>query len=171
MNSFLHWIVYVLWPLYFQIWKRIVSAETIWGNTETFIPVVVGISREFGLLKVKSCWLYHENLLFQNFNDMYTQVFTYFFSASVQALRGRDLKNVCKRYFTPLCSAICRNTLLLMTADFFFMIWWIVLLLSNIPQIQILKSTYSHEKNESYVWSKSQRDIAIFPNYTISDSN
>ena len=38
LNSFLSWIVsaplaYVLWPLHFQIQKRIVSAETIWGNT------------------------------------------------------------------------------------------------------------------------------------------
>ena len=87
-----------------------------------------------------------------------------------------DLKNVCKKkYFTPFYSAICRNTLLLMTADFFFMIWWIVLLLTNIPQIQIFKSTYSPEKNESCMVKKSESqlgNIAYFlTTYTILDSN
>ena len=34
--------------------------------------------------------LYHENLLLQKFNDKYTQVLTYFFSASdiMEAVRG-----------------------------------------------------------------------------------
>ena len=84
------------------------------------------------------------------------------------------LRMFIKKKFHPiiwLCSAICRNTLLLMTADFFFMIWWIVLLLTNIPQIQIVKSTYSHEKNESYMVREIVRKYCIFPNNTILDSN
>ena len=43
------------------------------------------------MLKLKTCSLYHENLLLQKVNDMITQVLTYFFSASVimEAVRGR----------------------------------------------------------------------------------
>ena len=40
----------------------------------TTIPVVVGVSGKSVLLKLKTCSLYHENLLLQKFNDMYTQV-------------------------------------------------------------------------------------------------
>ena len=31
----------------------------------------------FGLLKLKTCSLYHENLILQKFNDMYNQVLWY----------------------------------------------------------------------------------------------
>ena len=57
----------------------------------TTIPVVVGVSGKSGLLKLKTCSLYQENLLLQKFNDMYTQVLKYFFSASdiMEAVRGR----------------------------------------------------------------------------------
>ena len=50
----------------------------------TTIPVEPNIQTESGLLKLKTCSLYHENFLLQKFNDMYlyTQVLTYFFSAS-----------------------------------------------------------------------------------------
>ena len=43
------------------------------------------------LLKLKICQLYHEKLLLQKVNGMYTQVLTYFFSASyiMEAVRGR----------------------------------------------------------------------------------
>ena len=40
------------------------------------------VSTEFELLKLKTCSLYHENLLLQKFNDIITQVLKYFFSAS-----------------------------------------------------------------------------------------
>ena len=55
------------------------------------IPAEPKILGEFGLLKLKTCWLYNENFLLQKFNDMYTQVLTYFFSASdiMEAARGR----------------------------------------------------------------------------------
>ena len=57
----------------------------------TTIPVELGFLWEFELLKLKTCSLYHENLLLQKLNDMYTQVLTYFFSASdiMEAVRGR----------------------------------------------------------------------------------
>ena len=48
----------------------------------TTIPVVVGVQGLFEVLKLKTCSLYHENLHLQKFNDMYTQVLTYFFSTS-----------------------------------------------------------------------------------------
>ena len=44
------------------------------------IPAEPKILGEFGLLKLKTCWLYNENFLLQKFNDMYTQVLTFFFS-------------------------------------------------------------------------------------------
>ena len=40
----------------------------------TTIPVEPKILTELGLLKLKTFSLYHENLLLQKFNDMYTQV-------------------------------------------------------------------------------------------------
>jgi hypothetical protein len=45
----------------------------------------------FEVLKLKTCSLYHENLLLQKFKDMYTQVLHIFFSASdiMEAVRGR----------------------------------------------------------------------------------
>jgi hypothetical protein len=44
----------------------------------------------FEVLKLKTCSLYHENLLLQKFNDIYTQVLTYIYSASdiMEAVRG-----------------------------------------------------------------------------------
>ena len=49
------------------------------------------ILEESGLLKLKTCSFYRENLLLQKFNYMYTQVPKYFFSASdiMEAVRGR----------------------------------------------------------------------------------
>ena len=57
----------------------------------TTIPVVVGVQTKSELLKLKTCSLYHENLLLQKFNDMITQVLKQFFSASdiMEAVRGR----------------------------------------------------------------------------------
>ena len=40
----------------------------------TTIPVVVGVSTESILLKLKTCSIYHENLLLQKFHEMITQV-------------------------------------------------------------------------------------------------
>ena len=40
----------------------------------TNIPVVIGVSGKSDLLKLKTCALYHENLILQKFNDMITQV-------------------------------------------------------------------------------------------------
>ena len=48
----------------------------------TTIPIEPKILTEFGLLKLKICSLYHENLLLQKLNDMITQVLKYFFSTS-----------------------------------------------------------------------------------------
>ena len=41
-------------------------------------------------LKLKTCQLYYEKLILQKVNDMYTQVLTYFLSASyiMEAARG-----------------------------------------------------------------------------------
>ena len=63
----------------------------MWDHHLTTIPVQPKILGESGLLKLKTCSLYHENLLLQKFNDMYTQVLKYFFSASdiMEAVRGR----------------------------------------------------------------------------------
>jgi hypothetical protein len=47
-------------------------------STLTTINVVGGVSGEFEDLKLKTCWLYHENLLLQKFNDMITQVLKHF---------------------------------------------------------------------------------------------
>ena len=59
---------YVLWPLDFQIQKRIVSAETIWGNTvifsycistNSFLPSIVSPFNSFrgnySIHEVKNC--------------------------------------------------------------------------------------------------------------------
>jgi hypothetical protein len=56
----------------------------------TTIPVEPKILAEPILLKIKTYSLYHENLDLQKFNDKYTQVPTYFFSASdiMEAVRG-----------------------------------------------------------------------------------
>ena len=40
----------------------------------TTISVKLGVSTEFEVLKLKTCSLYHKNLLLQKFNDMITQV-------------------------------------------------------------------------------------------------
>ena len=45
----------------------------------TTISAVMGVWSEFGLLKLRTCWRYHENLLLQKFNDMYTYLSSYFF--------------------------------------------------------------------------------------------
>ena len=42
----------------------------------TTITVVVGIQEEFEMLNLKTCSLYHENLLLQKVNDMNSQVLT-----------------------------------------------------------------------------------------------
>ena len=44
----------------------------------TTIPVVVGVSTEFEILKLRTCSIYHENLLLQKFKDI-IQVLKYFF--------------------------------------------------------------------------------------------
>ena len=56
----------------------------------TTIPVVVEVQTKSEILKLKTCSLYHENLLIQKFNEMNTQVLKYFFSASdiMEAVRG-----------------------------------------------------------------------------------
>ena len=56
-------------------WQTDTSVQKQWSmNNLTTISVVVGVSTESELLKLKPCSLYHENLLLQKFNDMYTQV-------------------------------------------------------------------------------------------------
>ena len=65
--------------------------DRVFASHITTISVEPKILGEFGLLKLKTFSLYHENLIIQNFNDMYTQGLTYFFSASdiMEAVRGR----------------------------------------------------------------------------------
>ena len=48
----------------------------------TTITTVVGIQVLFVPSKLKICQLYHEKLLLQKVDDMYTQVLTYVFTAS-----------------------------------------------------------------------------------------
>ena len=57
----------------------------------TTITVEVGFLRDFVLLKLKTCSLYHENLFIQKFKVISSQVFNNFFSASdiMEAVRGR----------------------------------------------------------------------------------
>ena len=57
----------------------------------TTITTGPGFQWDFVRLSLKTCSLYHENLLIQKFNEMYTQVPKYFFSASdiMEAVRGR----------------------------------------------------------------------------------
>ena len=56
----------------------------------TTIPVEPNILGEFGLIKLKTCSLYHENLLLQKFNDIPGFIHN-FFSASdiMEAVRDR----------------------------------------------------------------------------------
>ena len=62
---------------------------SLWLHLTT-IPVEPKILTKFKVLKLKNCSLYHENLLLQKFNDMYTQVLKYFFTASdiMEVIRG-----------------------------------------------------------------------------------
>ena len=56
----------------------------------TTISVELGVSTEFEVLKLKTCSLYHKNLLLQKFNDMITQVLKNFFQHDImEAIRGR----------------------------------------------------------------------------------
>ena len=57
----------------------------------TTISVEQKILGEFGLLKLKTCSLYHENLFIQKVKVISTQVLNNFFSASdiMEAVRGR----------------------------------------------------------------------------------
>ena len=59
-----------------------IAHPTVGGPNLTTIPVEPKILGKSGLLKLKTCSLYHENLLLQKFNYMITQVLKYFFSAS-----------------------------------------------------------------------------------------
>ena len=43
------------------------------------VPVVVGVSSKSGHEKLKTCSIYHENILLQNFNDIIKQVLQDFF--------------------------------------------------------------------------------------------
>ena len=54
------------------------------------IPVELWFLWDFEVHKLKTCSLYHKNLLLQKFNEAYTQVLIYFFSASdiMEAVRG-----------------------------------------------------------------------------------
>ena len=57
----------------------------------TTITVELGFLVKFGLLSLKTCTLYHEKLFIQVVNDISSQVFNNFFSASdiMEAVRGR----------------------------------------------------------------------------------
>ena len=57
----------------------------------TTISTELGFLWDFVLLSLKTCALYHEKLFIQVVNDISTQVFNKFFSASdtMEAVRGR----------------------------------------------------------------------------------
>ena len=57
----------------------------------TTITVELGFLGDFVLLFLKTCSLYHEKLFIQKVNDISSQVFNNFFSASdiMEAVRGR----------------------------------------------------------------------------------
>ena len=56
----------------------------------TTITVKLGFLGDFVLLLLKTCSLYHEKLFIQKVNDISSQVFNNFFSASdiIEAVRG-----------------------------------------------------------------------------------
>ena len=55
-------------------WQKCGNLPQCEGDHLTTIPVVVGVSGSSSLLKLKTCSLYHENLLLQKFNEMIAQV-------------------------------------------------------------------------------------------------
>ena len=60
-------------------------------NHLTTITVELGFLWDFVLILLKTCSLYHEKLFIQKVNDISSQVFNNFFSASdiMEAVRGR----------------------------------------------------------------------------------
>ena len=72
----------------------------------TTIPVEPGFLWEFVRLSLKTCSFYHEKLFIQVVNDIRTQVFNNFFSASdiMEAVRGR----LC--FYRYECNARLRDT-------------------------------------------------------------
>ena len=72
--------------------QRIVyHAMLLHYNHLTTITVELGFLGDFVLLLLKTCSLYHEKLFIQKVNDISSQVFNNFFSASdiMEAVRGR----------------------------------------------------------------------------------
>ena len=61
------------------------------GIHNASITVELGFLGKFVLLSLKTCTLYHEKLFIQKVNDISSQVFNNFFSASdiMEAVRGR----------------------------------------------------------------------------------
>ena len=56
----------------------------------TTIPVVVGDLGKYGLLKLKTCPLYHENLLLQNLMTCIPRLLNIFSASDImEAVRGR----------------------------------------------------------------------------------
>ena len=78
---------------------------SVQGNLTT-ISTEPKILWEFGLQKLKTCSLYHEKLFIQVVNDISSQVFNNFFSASdfMEAVRGR----LC--FYRYECNARLRDT-------------------------------------------------------------
>jgi hypothetical protein len=67
-------IIYNLYYLQFIIFRVYI----IFIYMRTTISVVGGVLGEFEVLKLKTCSLYHDNLLLQKFNDMIAQVLKQF---------------------------------------------------------------------------------------------
>ena len=72
----------------------------------TTISTELGFLGDFVLLLLKTCSLYHEKLFIQDVNDISSQVFNNFFSASdiMEAVRGR----LC--FYRYECNARLRDT-------------------------------------------------------------
>ena len=71
--------------------KKIQTAGYNGARTVTTITTGPGFLWDFVLLLLKTCSLYHEKLFIKVVNDISTQVFNNFFSASdiMEAVRGR----------------------------------------------------------------------------------
>ena len=60
-------------------------------SSVTYLTTITGFLWEFDHLSLKTCSLYHEKLFIQVVNDLSSQVFNNFFSASdiMEAVRGQ----------------------------------------------------------------------------------
>ena len=88
MQSFLFWLTIIL--VVFSLFRDEIVLIRYVTNLTT-ITTGPGFLGNFVLLLLKTCSLYHEKLFIKVVNDISTQVFNNFFSASdlMEAVRGR----------------------------------------------------------------------------------